>query len=206
MMPRSSSRADRRASIVAAEILFLAGALQARGRERFEADEQAAQARARGELDRVVAQDRIHRRGALEHAAHAAHAGEQLAREAAVAEQVIVEEIQVPSRQPRNLGQRIVDALRVERSPAFEERVLVAERAVVRAAARHDDRVRHEIALRAGSGRAGSAGCPRASAVSIGSGASACRPRGRAGIAGTCPRRGRGRSCRRAAPLPRAGR
>ena len=72
---------------------------------------------------------------------------EQLAREAAVAEQVIVEEVQVPSRQARDLGERIVDALRVERSPALEERVLVAERAVVRAAARHDDRVRHQVAM-----------------------------------------------------------
>ena len=115
-------------------------------RQRFEADEQAAQPGASRELDRVVAQDRIDRRGALEHAVHAAHAGEEVSREPAVAEQVIVEEIEMPARQPRDFGQRIVDALRVKRSPAFEERVLVTERAVVRAAARYDDRVRHEIA------------------------------------------------------------
>ena len=41
--------------------------------------------------------------------------------------------------------QRRVDRLRVEGSPAFEERLLVAEVADVRAAARYDDRVRDEI-------------------------------------------------------------
>ena len=52
----------------------------------------------------------------------------------------------MPPRQPGDLGQRVVHALRVERSTALEERVLVAEVAVLRTSARDDDRVRHEVA------------------------------------------------------------
>ena len=52
----------------------------------------------------------------------------------------------MPARQPLDLGERVVDALRVERSAALEERVLVAEVAVLRTAARDDDRVGHEVA------------------------------------------------------------
>ena len=52
----------------------------------------------------------------------------------------------MPSRQPVHFRERVVDPLRVERPAPLEERVLVAERAVMRAAARHHDRVRNEIA------------------------------------------------------------
>ena len=65
--------------------------------------------------------------------------------EAPIAEQVIVEEVEMAARQPIDLGERVVDALRVEGLAALEERVLVAEVAVLRAAARDDDRVGHEI-------------------------------------------------------------
>ena len=60
---------------------------------------------------------------------------EQRGGEAAIAEQVIVEEVEMAAGQPRDLRERVVHPLRVERSPAFEERVLVAEVAVLRAAA-----------------------------------------------------------------------
>ena len=66
--------------------------------------------------------------------------------EAAVAKQVVVEKIQVTPGQPRDLGERVVHALRVERSASGEERILVAEVAVLRAAARDDDRVGDEVA------------------------------------------------------------
>ena len=56
-----------------------------------------------------------------------------------------------------DLGERVVDALGVERSATLEERVLVAEVAVLRAAARDDDGVGHEIRWRDGSGRGESA-------------------------------------------------
>ena len=52
--------------------------------------------------------------------------------EAAIAEQVIVEEVEMPSGQPLDLEERGVDPLRVERSAAGEEGVLVAEVAVLR--------------------------------------------------------------------------
>src|SRR5258706_2267398 len=48
-------------------------------------------------------------------------------------------------RQPRDLRERVIDPLRVESAAAFEERVFVAEVAMLRAAARDHDRVRHEV-------------------------------------------------------------
>src|SRR6185503_8263878 len=115
-------------------------------RQRLETDEQAAQARLGGMLDQIAAQDAVDGGGPLEQAVHALHAVEESAREARIAEQMVVEEIEVAPGQPRDFGQRGVDALRVEGSPALEERILVAEVAVHRATARHDDRVRHEVA------------------------------------------------------------
>ena len=115
------------------------------GRERFEADEEAAQAGGGGALDQIVAEDRVDGCGALEQPAHAAHAVEQRAAEAAIAEQVIVEEVEVAAGQPIDLGQRVVNALGVEGTAAGEERVLVAEVAVLRTTAGHDDRVGHQI-------------------------------------------------------------
>jgi hypothetical protein len=58
-----------------------------------------------------------------------------------------VEEVEVPARQARDLGERGVHALRVERSAAAEERVLVAEVAVLRTPAADHDRVRDEVAV-----------------------------------------------------------
>ena len=58
---------------------------------------------------------------------------------------MVVEEVQVAPRQPRDLRERFVHALRVKGLPALEETVLVAERAVMRAAARDHDGVGNEI-------------------------------------------------------------
>ena len=63
--------------VVAAEVLALVAAREIAGRERLEADEQAAQPGFGGALDQVAAQDRVDRRRALEQTAHAAHALEQ---------------------------------------------------------------------------------------------------------------------------------
>src|SRR6266550_5372303 len=49
------------------------------------------------------------------------------------------------SRQARDFGERIVHALRVERSTTLEEGVLVTKVAMLRAPARHHDGVRHEV-------------------------------------------------------------
>ena len=51
----------------------------------------------------------------------------------------------MPSRQSIDLQESLIDPLRVEAASALEERLLVAEIADVRAAARHDDGVRHEV-------------------------------------------------------------
>ena len=44
-----------------------------------------------------------------------------------------------------DFGERVVDALRVEAAAALEERILVAEVAVLRTAARDDDGVGNEV-------------------------------------------------------------
>src|SRR5207302_1558525 len=121
---------------------FVAGG-EVGGIERLEADEETAQSGFRRPLDDVAAQDGIDGRGALEEPSHPAHAVEQRRRESAVAEQVIVEKVEMPSRQPVDLRQRVVDALGVERASMLEERVLVAEVAVLRTAACDDDRIRN---------------------------------------------------------------
>ena len=111
--------------------------------QRLEADEQAAQAGVRRPLEQV-------RRAGSAFTVPAACNSRPIPRmpsnsavaNRAVAEQVVVEEVEVPAGQPLDLRERVVDRLRVERPAALEERVLVAEVAVVRAAARDDDRVR----------------------------------------------------------------
>ena len=125
----------------------------------------------------------------------------------AIAEQVIVEEVQMPARQPIDLGERVVHALGVEGSAALEERVLVAEVAVLRAAARDDDRVRDEVRAAADQIAADRRhALERAAGRARRSGAAACRRGSRRETAGTSARPGRGRSRRRAPRLRRAAR
>src|SRR6185369_6893332 len=76
---------------------------------------------------------------------HAAHALKERRRETAIAEEVIVEKVEMPPRQAVDFRERVVHTLRVERSAALEEGDLVAEVAMLRASARDDDRVRHEV-------------------------------------------------------------
>ena len=138
-------QAARHGGIVAAQVLALVRPRQIGRRQGLEADEEASQAGGGGALDQIALKNGIHCGGALEQAPHPAHAIEQRGREAAIAEQVIVEEVEVAARQPRDLGERIVDALRVEGAAACEERVLVAEVAVLGTASRDDDRVRYQV-------------------------------------------------------------
>jgi hypothetical protein len=114
--------------VAAAEILPLVGVLQASRRKAFEADEQAPQSCRRGVFDQVApargsarrggGQHGVHRCRALKDAAHAPHAAEQIACEAHMSEQVIVEEIQMAPRQAIDLRQRIVHPLRIEAASA----------------------------------------------------------------------------------------
>ena len=76
---------------------------------------------------------------------HAAHAVEERRRESPIAEEVVVEEVQMAARQALDLRERGINRLRVEAPSAFEERFLVAEVADMRTAARDDDRVRHQV-------------------------------------------------------------
>ena len=132
--------------IVAAEILTLVAAGQVRRGQRLEPDKDASESGLRGPLDEVAAKDRIHGRGTLEESAHAAHAVKKGGREFRVAEKVVVKKVEVTARQPIDLRERVVYALGVERSATVEERVLVAEVAMLRTSARDDDGVWDEVA------------------------------------------------------------
>ena len=77
--------------------------------------------------------------------AHPPHALEQLDREPAIAEKVVVEEVEMLPRQSLDLGQGVVRSLRVVRAAALEERLLVTEVTNVRAPSRHHDRIRNEV-------------------------------------------------------------
>jgi hypothetical protein len=111
----------------------------------FEADEQAAQPARRGLLDQAGMEYRSYRRAGLPQPPHAAHPLEERGREARIAKHVIIQEVEMAARQAFDLFERIRDQLRVERFASAEEGVLVAEVAVVRAAARDHKRVRREI-------------------------------------------------------------
>ena len=60
---------------------------------------------------------------------------------------MIVQEVEVAPGEAVDLRERVVDVLGVELLAALEEGDLVAEVAHVRAAARDDDRVRHQVAV-----------------------------------------------------------
>ena len=142
--PRSCRR-RMAARVVAAHVLVLPLLDEVRRVERLEPDEEASQSCIDGALEKTGREHGIHGPGGLPEASHAAHAVEERRGEAAIAEQVIVEEVQMTAGQPLDLGERRIDGLRVEGASAFEERLLVAEVAHVRAAARDDDGVRDEI-------------------------------------------------------------
>jgi len=132
--------------VITGEVLALRMQAQVLHVDRLETDEHAAHAGSRGMLDQVRAQDRVDRAGALEDAAHPTHPVEEGPSEARVAEEMVVEEVDVLAGHPLDLSEGLVHGLRVERDPAAIEGVLVAEVAVMWAAARDDDRVRAEVA------------------------------------------------------------
>src|SRR5438552_970319 len=105
-------------AVIPAEILALAGACEAAARKRFEANEQTSQTGGGRLFDQIIAQDRIDRGGSLKDAAHSLHAAEQISREPGISEKVIVEEVEMPAGKARNLGQRIIHELCVERAPS----------------------------------------------------------------------------------------
>ena len=66
-------------------------------------------------------------------------------RETPIAKQMIIEEIEMTSVQPLDLGQCIIHALRVEIPPALKKSILIAEVTMLRAAARYHNRIRHQV-------------------------------------------------------------
>jgi hypothetical protein len=60
---------------------------------------------------------------------------------------VIVKEVEMAAGKPFNLGERVIDALGVERTPSGKEPVLVAERAMMRTPARDDDGIWHKVSV-----------------------------------------------------------
>ncbi len=127
------------------QVMRFALLAQVLGVEALEADEERAQPASGGFFQQAGLQNGAHGGGGLPDASHAAHAFEQRRGEARVAEQVIVQEVEVAPGQALDLPQGGVDGLRVKRSAALEEGVFVAEIAVVRAAARDDQRVGHQV-------------------------------------------------------------
>lgn len=132
--------------VVPVDVLPLALLGEVPGVDGLKAHEQAAQTRLDRLLQQPGPQHRLDGPRGLPQPSHAAHPVEQGPRETGIAEQVVVQEVQMAARQPVDLGERRVHRLGVERLPALEERLLVTKVAHVRAAARDHDRVRHEIA------------------------------------------------------------
>ena len=94
MMPRSSSRRVT-PPVAAAEDSAACRRPAGLKWRAFRSRRTGSAARPRGQLDRVVAQDRVDRRRSLKDAVHAVHAAEEFARESAIAEEMIVEEVEM---------------------------------------------------------------------------------------------------------------
>jgi hypothetical protein len=137
--------ADRRV-VVASDVLVFALLAEIGGVDGLETDEQAPQpGRDRFLRQGRALQHRLDGPGCLPQPPHSGHSVEQGRGEARIAEQVIIEEVQVAAGQPVDFRERVINELRVELFPALEEGDLVAEVADVRAAARYHDRVRDQV-------------------------------------------------------------
>jgi len=107
-------QAADRGGVVAAQVLILVLLGQVLRVERLEADEQAAQAGFERAFEQIGREHRVDRAGRLPEPAHATHALEQGLRKAAIAEQMVVEKVQMPTGQALDLRQRRIDRLGVE--------------------------------------------------------------------------------------------
>ncbi len=126
-------------AIVAAEVLALAGALEAARGERFEPNEQAPESCRRRVFDAIIAQDRVDSCGCLKDAAHSFHAAEEISGEPGIPEEMIVQEVEMSAGKAGNFGKRVIHELRIERAPSCKETILVAEGAMMRTASRDDN-------------------------------------------------------------------
>ena len=114
-------------AVVAVEVLELPLLAQVLRAERFKPHEETAQPGRGSLLEQPGAQHRWHRARGLPHPVHSPHPLEERGREAHVAEEMIVEEVEVLSGESVDLGKRVIHRLGVEPFPALEEGFLVAE-------------------------------------------------------------------------------
>src|SRR6185312_13672101 len=131
--------------VVLTDVLALIALDKTRPAERFEAHEDASETGFRGFFNQVAFQDRVDGGSALEDPVHALHSLEEARGKPLMPEQMIVQEIEMSSRKPVDLRQRRIHLLGIEDSAAFEKRILIAKVAMMRTAARHDDRVGNQV-------------------------------------------------------------
>ena len=113
--------------IVASEVLAFVATAEIFLGEGFKSDEDAAQAGFGGAFDEVSAEDGIDSGCTLKQAAHAFHSREKSFREVTIAEEMVVEEVQMTARQAFDFRESFVDTLRVKAAAALEKGILVAE-------------------------------------------------------------------------------
>src|SRR5262245_53281063 len=118
---------------------------QVGGADRLEPDEQTAEPGVACPFEQTRRQNRLDGARGLPEATHPGHAVEEGTGEGRVAEEVVVEEVEVATGEAIDLGQSIVDRLRVELAATLEEGGFVAEVAGMGASAGNDDRVRNEV-------------------------------------------------------------
>jgi hypothetical protein len=92
--------------VVAAHVLVFPLFGQVRRVERFESDKETSQPRFHGALEQVGREHGVHGPGGLPETSHPAHALEKRRGEAAIAEQVIVQKIEMAAGEPFDLGKR----------------------------------------------------------------------------------------------------
>src|SRR5262245_43014283 len=85
--------------------------------------------------------------GRLPQPTHPSHAIEKCRSKMCIAEEVVIQEIKMPSRKTVDLAKRRIHSLGIKRPAAFEKRFLIAKVADVRTSARYDDRVGHEVKM-----------------------------------------------------------
>src|SRR5262245_12650217 len=103
-----------RAGIVSPKVLILPLLDQIRRIQRFEADEQASKTALDSSLEQTGHEDGIDGAGSLPQASHSAHPVEQARGKPAIAEEMVVQEVEMATWQPLDLGQRIIDGLGIK--------------------------------------------------------------------------------------------
>src|SRR5262245_31635169 len=107
----------------------------------------AAQPAIDGLSEQVRLKHGVDRARCLPKSSHAAHAVEESSREVSVAEEMVVEEVQMPPGKSLDLAKRTVHSLGVERAPTLEECLLVTEVTNIRTSARNHDGIWNQVEM-----------------------------------------------------------